>query len=454
MRNYAIRKTISLGVIILFIGLCIVPTSGNKLGNKSVIPTDRGNTLYVGGSGPGNYTKIQDAIDDAVDGDTVFVYSGIYYENVEVDKSINLIGEDRETVIIDGNNIGNCVNLSADWINISGFTIQNADYYGIHIDSKNNIITDNDIINNRWCSIFSDRWYSYNNIIRGNNFTNNPIVIIFDSCYNIIVGNNFYNADINLGSIGNTISENSFFNAGLGISNLYQKIVSNNTVNDKPLIYLENKSDMVFESHAGQIILIYCDNITVRNQEILDTTWGITLFNSDNCFINSNTISSSRYFGLYISRSCNNNILGNNISNNDKGIGLYSSDKNMITENKIQSNSIGIDIANSSDNTIDNNDIKNNDRGIEICSFRNKIINNNFLKNKMNAFFLKMYNSVWEFINNYHKDKNIWDGNYWNKPRVLPKIIFGDLIIIFVDLPIFAFVIEFDRHPASEPYDI
>ena len=33
-----------------------------------------GDTLYVGGDGPNNYTTIQSAIDDAVDGNTVFVY--------------------------------------------------------------------------------------------------------------------------------------------------------------------------------------------------------------------------------------------------------------------------------------------------------------------------------------------------------------------------------------------
>jgi hypothetical protein len=46
----------------------------------------RGKTLYVGGDGDGNYTRIQDAIDNASDEDTVFVYddSSPYYENVVV----------------------------------------------------------------------------------------------------------------------------------------------------------------------------------------------------------------------------------------------------------------------------------------------------------------------------------------------------------------------------------
>ena len=72
-------------------------------------------TLYVGGSGPGNYTKIQDAIDDAFFGDTVFVYddSSPYYENLKISKSIELIGENRNTTIIDGNDKQDVVQINS-----------------------------------------------------------------------------------------------------------------------------------------------------------------------------------------------------------------------------------------------------------------------------------------------------------------------------------------------------
>ena len=52
-------------------------------------------TLYVGGDGPGNYSNIQDAIDDASDGYIIYVYSGTYNENVFIDKQINLVGENH-----------------------------------------------------------------------------------------------------------------------------------------------------------------------------------------------------------------------------------------------------------------------------------------------------------------------------------------------------------------------
>ena len=84
--------------------------------------------LYVGGNGPNNYTSIKAAIENATDGDTVFVYSGVYYERKEIiiDKSIKLMGENRSTTIIDvRRKVGDVITIKADGVEISNLTIRN-----------------------------------------------------------------------------------------------------------------------------------------------------------------------------------------------------------------------------------------------------------------------------------------------------------------------------------------
>ena len=81
----------SFGIILLFILSAVSPITIGFNIKTSVLRND-GNTLYVGGSGPGNYTSIQDAIDNTSDGDTVYVYdeSSPYYELLIINKSIKL----------------------------------------------------------------------------------------------------------------------------------------------------------------------------------------------------------------------------------------------------------------------------------------------------------------------------------------------------------------------------
>jgi len=136
MQKSLIRKGLVLGIIVLFIGASAVPLIGGTNAEKHNSIDDstsfmgfnsRGDILYVGGSGPGNYSKIQDAIENASDGDTVFVYddSSPYYENVVVNKSITLVGEDKETTIIDGGGIGDVIFVYAAYVNIENFRIIN-----------------------------------------------------------------------------------------------------------------------------------------------------------------------------------------------------------------------------------------------------------------------------------------------------------------------------------------
>ena len=101
-------KGLAVAVILLLIGVNIVPSSAvQELIEKPSRISFDGNTLYVGGNGPNNYTSIQAAINDALDGDTVFIYSWTYYEyEIVVEKSISIIGEDKNTTIIDGDDNG------------------------------------------------------------------------------------------------------------------------------------------------------------------------------------------------------------------------------------------------------------------------------------------------------------------------------------------------------------
>ena len=108
MQKNLFRKGIIIGIILLFVGASVVPSTGME--EKSTIGRA---IFYVGGSGPGNYTTIQAAINDANSGDTVFVYNGTYHENVVITKNnIILKGEDKNNTIIDasGGGIGLAIN--------------------------------------------------------------------------------------------------------------------------------------------------------------------------------------------------------------------------------------------------------------------------------------------------------------------------------------------------------
>ncbi len=184
------RKGLVIGLILLFIGTSIIPSTAQNI-EKPSLPTSSGNWLYVGGSGPGNYTKIQDAIDNASSGDTVFVYddSSPYYENVVINKvSVSLIGEDKNTTVIDGNKKGDVVYIEVNNVKIAGFMIQNskAGVYMFH--STNCTITGNIISNNdNGICIFTGH-----NLIRRNTFQNNSCAVLLNQfCDDRVEENNF-----------------------------------------------------------------------------------------------------------------------------------------------------------------------------------------------------------------------------------------------------------------------
>ena len=255
MNDNLVRNGLFLGIILLFVVAVFIPSIGGTIIEGYGLQNDktsfiglnlRGNILYVGGNGSGNYTNIQDAINDASDEDTVFVYneSSPYYENVVVDKSINLIGEDRDKTVIDGNNWGDVVLISADKVNISGFTIQNSGINendtGIKLNSDHNVINGNYINSNNMNGLLL--YFSNENIISDNSISSNDddAIVLYDSKNNTISDNIisfndgngiiiYYPSDNN-NIFGNTIRSNNGDGVHINASNNH--IFNNNFIHN------------------------------------------------------------------------------------------------------------------------------------------------------------------------------------------------------------------------------
>jgi parallel beta-helix repeat protein len=341
---------------------------GNSIGNELVCGWQRGTASAtnwsVDGSGGADFTGIQDAINNAKEGDTILVYSGVYYENVVVDKSVTVKGIGHP--VLDANGSDSAITLTADGITLVGFNATNAggwDCAGIKVTSNNNIITGNTATNN-----------------------NHDGIYLYSSSNNSITGNNVCNNNWGIGlvdSSNNTITGNVFVNDGLSVYSSYKNTVGDNTVNGKPLVYLEDVSDYKVED-AGQVILVNCNNITIENLDLSNTS----LWKTENSKISNNTVCNNDE-GIALSSSSNNNtITGNNVCNNNWGIGLVDSSNNTITGNNVcNNNDEGIGLYDSSNNTITGNNVCNNDDGIRLMysSNNNSITGNTFVNDGLSV---------------------------------------------------------------------
>ena len=434
--------------------------------------TPLGNTLYVGGSGPGNYSRIQDAIDNASDGDTIFVYNGIYYENLVIEKSICLMGESKDfSLIIDNfSHSSSAITIQAIHVTITNFTIRGeATSCGIEVNSNYSKIYNNNIFSSTGIDVNSANNAIFRNYIKADTFwaiglsgSFNSIfenTLIAESCgiyllflcrNNTIRRNNITGRTSGIRLVesdGNIIVDNIMQKGGLNLQDSYNNIVLNNTVNGKPLLYLTDESNRRLNQDFGQIIIINCENITIENQNLYDVQTGIQLYRSKNCTIQNNSITHTdplRGDGIEIICCENSKIVGNTFTYID-AIRISSSNNTIISYNHIIICRTGIFLKYCDVCEISNNNIVNNSLCIEFYfGSKNSIITmNNLIGNPPYALFIDPINA-----------NNTWYNNYWGRARILPKPIRGALIIKDeFPFPTLALWIKFDFHPVQEPYD-
>jgi len=213
-----LRKRSASRLILLFI-LCSALVSVLKINVAEAEPK----TIVV----PDDYLTVGWAIGNASEGDTIFVKKGTYYEHVTINKSISLIGENRSTTIIDGNETGTIVTITSRNVSISGFTIQHGGFVqsSIYISSSSGVTINDNAISNNFEGI---RLNSSN----GNDVADNLISpyagvgIFLEYSNGNVVRGNIINSEIGLDQIGILLThstENSIINNTI-LNNIYDGI--------------------------------------------------------------------------------------------------------------------------------------------------------------------------------------------------------------------------------------
>jgi len=410
------------------------------------------------------YETIQGAIDanETLNGHSIFVEAGTYYENVVVNKTIYLEGENRETTIINaGSGVG--IKVVANDSRISGFTVCNAWGFGpfdgaIVVKGFDNVISD-DIVESNHQGIV---------LLGGGNNTLRDNMIVNNRQNGLVIGS----------SSNNTFRNNAFVNNSFRNLELMdpcfpwyvQDIDISNTVNGKPIIYLAEKQNLtvspdIYPQEIGILMLInstnmvvegfnisYSENsdypgldynvflvsnvnLTIRNNTI-SHGGGIVLDSSNrDVFISNNTLHNNRdgiygirlrytyitqnifynnYQGIMIQSGSYNTIWENTFYNNTHevltctGIILLGSQYTVIVGNNFTSNDAALIISGSSFNTVYGNNITNNGRGITIySSIGNTIAHNNFINNTDQVDVLGEQINIWD-------DGYPSGGNYWS----------------------------------------
>jgi hypothetical protein len=257
-------------------------------GGVALAPEHLGPTFYVqptplGFSIPDHYSTIQDAINNVASGDAILVREGTYQENIVVNKTVTLLGQDLCSTFIDGGGEGDVISAEASDVLISGFTIA-----GSGVDDSG--VTLND------CN---------NTVLQGNNIENDSIGISFNHCsQSFVINNNLMNNTSNILVVNSTMPLDAGYPSGGNYwsdytgTDLYsgpcQKLGGSDGIGDSPYVVDSNNIDdypliSPYPSHGigiqtlvipedfiskGAIVLF---NVTVMNKGDAAETFNITL---------------------------------------------------------------------------------------------------------------------------------------------------------------------------------
>jgi len=287
-----------------------------------VVFVDDDYTQETMGWGYNHFNRLQYAIDAVVEGGTICIKQGTYYENVIINKPVRILGEEKETTIIDGEQRDHTIYICADQVSLTELTVQNgsiitippsgagiyvvsdhvtiwrtnivSNVYGIVMDesSKHVFISENSIINNSEGGLLIDA--SLNHSINNNYITSNKNGIMLKDASHILLSSNIITNN----------SEDGIFLCEATDNSVYANTIIQNGVNG---INIQSSSKNV----------VYNNTIThhLTSGIKIESITIISMYNT----IKENSLINNPGYGLTILDASDNTLYHNTFLNNEEG---------------------------------------------------------------------------------------------------------------------------------------
>jgi len=344
-------------------------------------------------------------------------------------RAIRGSGSGRGVVLV------NAPSAAVMWLAISGFE------YGIVVNSSSGcLVAGNRVVEGR---VGIGLWGSLNCSVEGNVVEGSMVGVFLE------------------GSGGASIANNELVGTGIYVRRSYGNRVAGNTVNGKPLIYLEGVSGREIAGSAGQVVLVRCMDLRVAGLFIANTsvgvllsecegvelfkvftancTIGIDIWNSTRCKValsgasgcevglrlthsSENLIDlfkgASNSFGIFLDSSAGNRITRCSVEGcKQVGIALRLSSGNTFETCIVASNARGISLYRSDGNLFKGNAVWRNGCGVAInASSGNLLFDNEFVENRLHALLMDAGSNSWDDGSRGNFWSDLWETAKSGKP--------------------------------------
>ncbi|OYT61343.1 hypothetical protein B6U81_03120, partial [Thermoplasmatales archaeon ex4484_30] len=267
------KKIFVVGLIGIGIAIVILAMNANAIVTPSEVWVDDDFDSSTPGWGYDHFDTIQKGVDNVSAGGIVHVWNGTYNENVDVGKTVSIIGNNSASCIVQASQNDHVFHITANWVNISGLTVKGAGiiYAGIYIDHAEHCNISHINASNNIYGIYLDN-SDNNTIINSTAFFNDYHgIYLVHSDYNTLIKNNcshndegiyLYSSNHNVLK-NNTAMENNYWDVNIYLAS-YNIIENNIGSGNRPIAYYDSTVNIA-NATFSELILWNADYSVIKN---------------------------------------------------------------------------------------------------------------------------------------------------------------------------------------------